>query len=221
MEEGIFRLAPDATECDTLRHALNSDADALSRIDEHTDPHVLANLIKLWFRLLPTKLLAGEMATAFAASASGAEAMALLQSFPPLHQGIFLWLLELMADVAEQQEANRMNERAIAIVMAPNLYGDDAQPSAADGTAGAAEPIDPMAALEHSQKMARLITELLLHYINVRVRVRSTSASPATSVSLQSGRVGMILGEAAEGMAATVQATEAAEAAGAVGAVAG
>ena len=46
-EEGIFRLAPDALKCDEMRKGLNTDAEALSRIEEEKDTHVLANLIKI------------------------------------------------------------------------------------------------------------------------------------------------------------------------------
>ena len=85
-----------------------------------------------------------------------------------------------MADVADHQSSNRMSERAIAIVMCPNLY--EVEPPSAPGGSGGA--LDPMAALEHSQTMAKLITELLIHYINVRVRVRSSVSVAAAGIGV-------------------------------------
>ena len=96
--------------------------------------------------------------------------MALLQGFPTLHKGLFMWLLEMMADVAERGEVNRMNERAIAIVVAPNLY-DPPDPG---------DCPNPMAALTYTQGMSRFVTELLVYYVYTRkrVRVRQESLPP-------------------------------------------
>ena len=124
LEEGVFRVPADAATCDALRASLNNAPGALELIGSSTDPHVLATLIKMWFRQLPTRLLSGATATDFAACTTGAEAMALLRDFPPALLGLFLWILEVMADVAQHQHSNRMTERAIAIVVAPNLYDD-------------------------------------------------------------------------------------------------
>ena len=83
-----------------------------------------------------------------------------LQRFPPGHKGVVLWLLDLMADVADLQEFNKMNERAVAIVMAPNLY--DAKTSrgksrrrpclAADGDA---PPVPPAPAAQAARCWSR------------------------------------------------------------------
>ena len=165
-EEGIFRLAPDAVKCDELREALDNDGEALERIGKGTDAHILANLIKIWFRRLPIRLLAGISSEQIGACDSGAKCMALLQGFPTLQKGLFLWLLEMMADGAERGSVNRMNERAIAIVVAPNLY-DPPDPG---------DCPNPMAALTYTQGMSRFVTELLVYYVYTRKRVRQESA---------------------------------------------
>jgi len=188
--------------------------------------------------MLPTRLLAGISAEQIGACTSGPQCHALLQSLPTLRKGLFLWLLEMMADVAERAECNRMNERAIAVVIAPNLYD---QPTDA-------EIADPMAALNYTQGaravfsprnlrdgpcrqagcrvarggaseavrwwlrgrvrvtrtrtraaagsvrcagMARFVTELLMHYMVVRRRVRTESSSrDSRAALLQSGSGG-------------------------------
>ena len=168
LEEGIFRLAPDATACDALKQALNTDGEALHRIGSDSDPHVLANLIKVFFRSLPERLMVGiSTEQIVACSESGAACMKLLQSFSPQRQGLLLWLLEMMADVAELKDRNRMTERAVATVVAPNLYMEPA------------DLTDPMAALHYSQHMAKFVCELLLHFVAVRVQVRVRSGSVA------------------------------------------
>lgn len=164
-EEGIFRLAPDKHACAELHESLCSDPDALGRLGPQTDFHVLANLIKIWFRELPMRLLADVTAAQVSKCESGEECMALVQSFDRPRQGLLLWLLELMADVADRGDDNRMNERAIAIVVVPNLYG-----SLEDDIL----PVNPMAALEFTQGMAKFITELLLYFMHLRKLVRSS-----------------------------------------------
>ena len=164
-EEGIFRLAPDAGKCDALKEALNTDGTALERLGAETDAHVLANLIKIWFRMLPERLLGRIGMEQIAACESGQQCMDIMQRLPTLQKGIFLWLLEMMADVAEHGETNRMSERAIAIVVAPNLY-EPPDPE---------ECADPMKVLTYTQGMAKFVTELLVYYIAVRTRVHASS----------------------------------------------
>ena len=127
--------------------------------------------------MLPTKLLASVTPEQIATCDTGAECMALLHTLTELRKGIFLWLLEMMADVAARAAASRMNERAIAIVIAPNLYDP---PPLQPGD-------DPMASLTYTQGMARFVTELLTHYIAVRGRVRERHASLRASVRAGSG----------------------------------
>lgn len=130
-EEGIFRLAPDATACEALKQSLNTDGAALSRIGAETDPHVLANLIKIWFRMLPERLLTVASKEQINACETGADCMELLQTFPTPAKGLFVWLLDVMADVASCSSSNKMSVRAVAIVVAPNLYdppSDEGEP---------------------------------------------------------------------------------------------
>jgi hypothetical protein len=72
--------------------------------------------------MMPVKLLSVVSPAEITGCSTGAQCMHVLQRFPAAHKGVVLWLLDLMADVADQQEHNKMNERAVAIVMAPNLY---------------------------------------------------------------------------------------------------
>jgi len=160
-EEGIFRIAPMAADCEPVKEALNLQC-SRAVCEQVTDLHVLATVIKVWFRMMPVKLLSVVSPAEITSCSTGAQCMQVLQRFPPGHKGVVLWLLDLMADVADQQEHNKMNERAVAIVMAPNLY--DAPSSE-----------NPLDALMQTQKFTKFLSELLHHYIVVRKRVRSQS----------------------------------------------
>lgn len=179
LEEGIFRLAPDAAACNATLQALNHDTDgeAARALHDQADPHVMANLIKVWFRMMPTKLLDVVESEKILACKDGADCMDLLKLFPQKHKGIILWLLEVMSEVSEHGGVNKMTEKAIAIVFAPNLY--DA-PDPADTS-------DPMACLVFAQSMAKFLCELLLHFTSVRSRLRSKSSGADPRGSRGSG----------------------------------
>ena len=48
----MFRVAPDADECSFVKHQLNSNEFVSCQ-----DLHCISNLLKVWFRDLPEKLL--------------------------------------------------------------------------------------------------------------------------------------------------------------------
>ena len=164
-EEGIFRIQPDQEACADLKAALNADPAATGGC---ADAHAFANLIKVWFRELPEKLLSAVSMAEILECETGADCMAVLQRFDRKNLGLVLWLLDVCADVAAEQASNKMSERAIAIVLAPNLY---APPEADDD--------NPLEGLLRTQKMTKFLSELLFHYISVRHRVRGGGASQA------------------------------------------
>jgi len=184
-EEGFFRISADATVCATLREELNYQSEFLRGMDGRgvvvtnvgspaetalqIDPHLLANLIKLWFRSLPKKLfsLAGSQERIIACE-SGADCMHLLSNFPPVQKGLTVWLLQLMAAVAARGSENKMGEKSLAIVIAPNLY------DLPDEISG-----DPMEATMYAQRMASFLCKLLTYFIAVRDRHASITQSRA------------------------------------------
>jgi hypothetical protein len=92
------------------------------------DVNIFANLIKVWFRELPEGLLnrVGQDAIRAVADDGGAFAASrFVASLAPRERSLMLWLLDLMADVVARHEVNRMKPRALAIVIAPNLYKPD------------------------------------------------------------------------------------------------
>ena len=116
----IFRTSP----CKDARDA------AILSINEGTfqncnDPVIAADLIKVWFRELPTPLLQcitpaqmellikdGEEKTRFH----------LHEWLHPSEHALLLWLLDLMITVAKHQDENQMGLEQLATVVAPNLF---------------------------------------------------------------------------------------------------
>lgn len=47
--------------------------------------------------------------------------MQLVKLLPPTPASLLNWAVELMADVVEEEELNKMNARNIAMVFAPNM----------------------------------------------------------------------------------------------------
>merc|ERR1712183_593384 len=81
-----------------------------------------------------------------------------------------LWLLDLMADVGDASEDNKMKDAAVAIVFAPCLYD-------LPGSSG-----DAMEALLFSKKIGQFVLGLLHAYTTRRAqRCASSPGSPEGS----------------------------------------
>mmetsp|Transcript_11981 Transcript_11981/g.15601 ORF Transcript_11981/g.15601 Transcript_11981/m.15601 type:complete len:486 (+) Transcript_11981:367-1824(+) len=151
--EGLFRIAPDGTECSAVKEKLNKGMGSKA-VEGCNDPHLSANLIKQFYRELKPNLLN---------SLSRDEIMEMSEytedeqfengilKLPEPNRSAFLWLLDLMACVAEHESVNRMSPKNLAIVISPNLFNSENQP--------------PMEALVLSQKTANLVTKFLLWQI--------------------------------------------------------
>jgi hypothetical protein len=82
------------------------------------DAMCVASLIKEWFRTLVHTRLLNQLPIASIQQGKSA----LHTELPEPALSVFLWLVDLMADVCKNEVANRMSPRAMAIVIAPNLY---------------------------------------------------------------------------------------------------
>jgi hypothetical protein len=110
--EGIFRLAPDGGDCADVKSSLNA-GQALVSLQTTKDPHVVANLIKQFFRELKPKILCSLKKEQVIELAAGQddfkEAGAAVMGLPEPQRSTFLWLLDLLADVAAEAQVNKMN----------------------------------------------------------------------------------------------------------------
>ncbi|EEY65492.1 uncharacterized protein PITG_16803 [Phytophthora infestans T30-4] len=116
--EGVFRLAPDKEECNAIKDDINDGS-----YEDCSDVHIMASLIKGWFRELPASLfnMLPEQLIARTCKLVPVVVLQTLTQLPPLHQSVVLWLLDLLNEVVKHEQENKMTTKSIAIVMVPNL----------------------------------------------------------------------------------------------------
>lgn len=88
---------------------------------EDIDVHCLAGLIKAWFRELPSGVLDGLSPEQVLQCNTEEEAVDLIKQLQPTEGALLNWAVDLMADVVEHEESNKMNARNIAMVFSPNM----------------------------------------------------------------------------------------------------
>merc|ERR1711879_324358 len=118
---GIFRLAPNAEESNSVKDLI----DAGGAYKDKCDVNVTANLIKVWFRALPTPLLNAVKPSLIEQAQTKAAVSQAMDTFPEPNKSILLWLWDLCVEVAAFQETNKMSPQNLAIVIGPNLFNTD------------------------------------------------------------------------------------------------
>jgi hypothetical protein len=142
---GIFRLAADEQEIPGIKKLINQ-----GRFKGVGDVNCISTLIKVYFREMPVPLLNVLPAEKFLNCATEGACVALFETLPEPNKTVFVWLLDMMADVALNHEVNRMGSKAISIVVAPNLFLPD-------------KDEDPMRSLLLSQKTVNFVNHVLTH----------------------------------------------------------
>lgn len=141
-EEGLFRLAAGASVLKRLKQTIASDPYSLQ--DFCSDPHAVAGALKSYLRELPEPLMTFDLYDDWMRAASlkdlGARLDALQQvcsRLPQENLNNLRYLMKFLAQLANEQEVNKMTPSNIAIVLGPNLLwppekeGDQAQLDAA------------------------------------------------------------------------------------------
>mmetsp|Transcript_7255 Transcript_7255/g.13929 ORF Transcript_7255/g.13929 Transcript_7255/m.13929 type:complete len:434 (+) Transcript_7255:135-1436(+) len=141
--EGIFRLAPDQNECKKVKDLLDR-----AKFKKCADINVIANLIKVWFREMPDRLLTGIAPSTIQDCKDSKGALKIVDTLKEPNKSLVLWLLDMLVDVAKWSHVNKMNPRNLAIVMAPNLF--------------TADNLDPMAGLAYSQQMSKFLYQAIM-----------------------------------------------------------
>jgi len=118
-KEGIFRLAPKAADCDKVK-ALIEQGKLEWWDSTQYDVNVFANLLKVWLRELPDRLLS-PMQVEEMELQSEQQCREALQSLPEPNKSIFFWLCDLCVEVVQHEQLNKMTAQNLAIVIAPNL----------------------------------------------------------------------------------------------------
>ncbi|KAL6842045.1 hypothetical protein ACP4OV_028024 [Aristida adscensionis] len=145
--EGIFRINPENDQEEQVRDQLNKGV-----VPEDIDVHCLASLIKAWFRELPEGVLDGLSPEQVLQCSSEGEFLELVTLLRPTQAALLNWAVELMSDVVEEEELNKMNARNIAMVFAPNMT----------------QMSDPLTALMHAVQVMNFLKTLILRTLRER-----------------------------------------------------
>jgi len=118
-EVGIFRLAPDASESNKVKKMIDEGG---SWMDYQCDVNVISNLIKIWFRDLPSPILNSVDAAVIEMSQSVEAVEKAMKMFPQPERSLLLWLWDFCGEVAEYSDINKMSVQNLGIVIGPNLF---------------------------------------------------------------------------------------------------
>ncbi|KAL2900497.1 Rho GTPase-activating protein 2 [Bienertia sinuspersici] len=165
--EGIFRINPENGQEQVVRDQLNRGI-----VPDDIDVHCLAGLIKTWFRELPSGVLDGLSPDQVLQCNNEEDYIVLVKQLKPMEAALLNWAIELMADVVEEEDLNKMNARNIAMVFAPNMT----------------QMSDPLTALMHAVQVMNLLKTLVTKTLREREEsVTDDNYSPMSSRS--SGQV--------------------------------
>ncbi|KAF9620151.1 hypothetical protein IFM89_010810 [Coptis chinensis] len=160
--EGIFRINPENSQEEHVRDQLNRGI-----VPNDIDVHCLAGLIKAWFRELPEGVLDGLSPEQVLQCNTEEECVELVKELLPIQAALLNWAVDLMADVVEEEESNKMNARNIAMVFAPNMTLMS----------------DPLTALMHAVQVMNLLKTLIIRTLREREETTIGGYSPFSATS--------------------------------------
>ncbi|KAK6260156.1 CRIB domain - like 2 [Theobroma cacao] len=160
--EGIFRINPENSQEEHVRDQLNRGI-----VPDNIDVHCLAGLIKAWFRELPSGVLDGLSPEQVLQCNTEEDCIELVQQLKPTEAALLNWAVDLMADVVEEEESNKMNARNIAMVFAPNMT----------------QMSDPLTALMHAVQVMNFLKTLIMKTLREREETATGGYSPISSHS--------------------------------------
>ncbi|XP_037115694.1 PH_BCR_vertebrate and RhoGAP_Bcr domain-containing protein isoform X2 [Syngnathus acus] len=147
MEEvGIYRVSGVATDIQALKAAFDSNNKDVSVMMRDMDVNAIAGTLKLYFRELPEPLFTDELYPNFSGGIALSDSVAkescmlnLLLSLPEPNLVTFLFLLDHLKRVAENEGFNKMSLHNLATVFGPTLL----RPSEKDSkiTINSSQPI--------------------------------------------------------------------------------
>ncbi|KAM3248750.1 rho GTPase-activating protein 2 isoform X1 [Capsicum annuum] len=158
--EGIFRINPENSHEEHVRDQLNRGI-----VPDNINVHCMAGLIKAWFRELPAGVLDGLSPEQVLQCNTEEEFIELVKQLKPTETALLKWAIDLMADVVEQEETNKMNARNIAMVFAPNMT----------------QMSDPLTALMHAVQVMNLLKTLIVKTLRERAETEGGGYSPMSS----------------------------------------
>ncbi|GMI98963.1 ROP guanosine triphosphatase (GTPase)-activating protein 3 [Hibiscus trionum] len=145
--EGIFRINAENSQEEYVRDMLNKGV-----VPRGIDVHCLAGLIKAWLRELPSGVLDSLTPAQVMHCNTEDECVQLQKLLPSTEAALLDWAINLMADVVQHEQYNKMNARNIAMVFAPNMT----------------QMADPLTALIHAVQVMNFLKTLILKTIRER-----------------------------------------------------
>ncbi|KAL0897509.1 hypothetical protein Bca101_081470 [Brassica carinata] len=137
--EGIFRITGDNSEEEFVRGELNKGV-----VPEGIDVHCLSGLIKAWFRELPRGILDSLPSEQVMQCESEEDFVKVVRLLPQAEASLLNWAVNLMADIVEYEDVNKMTTRNLALVFAPNM----------------SKMADPLTALMYAVQVMHLLKNL-------------------------------------------------------------
>lgn len=127
-EVGIYRVSGVATDIQSLKAAFDSNNKDVSLMMREMDVNAIAGTLKLYFRELPEPLFTDELYPNFAGGIALSDSVAkescmlnLLLSLPEPNLVTFLFVLDHLKRVAENESINKMSLHNLATVFGPTL----------------------------------------------------------------------------------------------------
>eukprot|EP00249_Psilotum_nudum_P020751 c27832_g1_i1 orf=732-2291(+) len=145
--EGIFRINAENSHEEEVREQLNKGI-----VPDGVDLHCLAGLIKAWFRELPKGVLDSLAPEQIMQCTTEEQSLELVKQLPSTEGALLDWAVNLMADVVQEEESNKMDARNIAMVFAPNMT----------------QMVDPLTALMHVVQVMNFLKTLILTTLRER-----------------------------------------------------
>ncbi|XP_077456802.1 breakpoint cluster region protein isoform X1 [Stigmatopora argus] len=145
-EVGIYRVSGVATEIQALKAAFDMNNKDVSVMMRDMDVNAIAGTLKLYFRELPEPLFTDELYPNFSGGIALSDSVAkescmldLLLSLPEPNLVTFLFLLDHLKRVADNESSNKMSLHNLATVFGPTLL----RPSEKDSkiTINSSQPI--------------------------------------------------------------------------------
>ncbi|CAL0308875.1 unnamed protein product [Lupinus luteus] len=165
--EGIFRINAENSQEELVRDQLNKGL-----VPHGIDVHCLSGLVKAWFRELPSGVLDSLTPEEVMHCNSEEDCTNLVRLLPSTEAALLDWAINLMADVVEHEQFNKMNARNIAMVFAPNMT----------------QMADPLTALIHAVQVMNFLKTLILKTLREREEsdAKARQLSPCLSYKEES-----------------------------------
>ncbi|KAE8698010.1 Rho GTPase-activating protein 3 [Hibiscus syriacus] len=154
MQKRIFRINAENSQEEYVRDELNKGV-----VPRGIDVHCLAGLIKAWLRELPSGVLDSLTPEQVMHCNTEDDCAELVKLLPQTEASLLDWSINLMADVVQHEQYNKMNARNVAMVFAPNMT----------------QMADPLTALIHAVQVMNFLKTLILKTQGEREESASTA----------------------------------------------